>query len=384
MSPRAPLCAALLPILLIPACSRCNADPADSDPPSDSAPPEDSAPTDSDPAPDSDTADSADSAPPCDWGQAEPGQLVSMALEHDGVERSFGLHLPSDYDCTPRPVIVGLHGYYGSGAGFARSTSRMDERIDELGYVGLFPDGLAMGDSGWRAAVTSFNDIDSHNSDGPDGPTCTDSAYDYGIYDNCPKEEAQDACNWGTSCADDEGFLRAMLAMVQAQWSVDSDRIYLTGFSQGGQTVQSLGWRMADIFAAIAPHHGFAANGYTQAPSNSVGLFQVWASDDRTVNGTGMPSADGMIYDSAEETRLAWAEAQGCVTKASAFPTAYDGIEAWTCQQHEGCSTGAQVISCVWVGGHTWGRTDKVNFALEAMLEHFAAHSFYTQGHHPP
>jgi len=293
-------------------------------------------------------------------------------MTHDGVERSYQVHLPADFDCTPRPLIIGLHGYYGSGKGFEQTTSQMFSRIDELGYVGIFPDGLTMGERGWKSNVTSFNDIDSHNSDGPDGPTCTDNAYDYDVFDNCPPEESQDKCNWGTACSNDEGFLRTLITQATEVWSVDAKRVYLTGFSQGGQTTQSLAWRMSDVLAAAAPHHGFAANGYTQAPKTPMGLLQVWASNDRTVDGNDQASNDGMIYDGAEETALIWAEAQGCETQSIPFTTPYDGNTGWECVEYPKCTTSAQVASCVWRGKHTWGNRNGENFALETMLSFFA------------
>ena len=316
----------------------------------------------------------SDSQSPCEWGEATPGQSLSLELSHDGVPRSYQIHLPSDYDCTPRPILIGLHGYYGSGQGFEQSTSEMFDRIDEKGWIGLFPDGLSMSDSGQGRWVTSFNDIDSHNSDGPDGPTCTQNSYDYGVFDNCPPEESQDACNWGTACSDDEGFLRALITKATTEWSGDPKRVYLTGFSQGGQTTQALAWRMADVLAAAAPQHGFAANGYTQAPTTPMGLFQVWASNDRVVNGNDTPSSDGMIYDGADETLEIWATQQGCSEAAEDYPTPYDGNTGWTCKAHTGCTTGAEVVSCVWTGRHTWGNRNGENFALESMLDFFERH----------
>ena len=319
-------------------------------------------------------ADTGDDAPdpPCSWDQGTPGQTVSLQTTYDGETRSFELHLPTDYDCTPRPVVVGLHGYYGSGAGFQSSTSQMTDRIDELGYIGIFPDGLPMG-MGWQAAVTSFNDIDSHNSAGPDGPTCTMNAYDYDVYDNCPPEEGDDACNWGTSCADDEGFIRTLLQTSFTEWSGDAAQVLLTGFSQGGQSAQSLAWRLADVVTVAAPHHGFSANGYTQAPPSKMSLFQVWATGDDVVNGGEVPSSDGMIYDGADETALVWANGQSCDTATTPYPTAFDGTQGWACSEHANCQTQAQVVNCVWQGGHTWGRIPGTNFALEAMLSFFAA-----------
>ena len=250
----------------------------------------------------------------------------------------------------------------------------MFDRIDELGIIGLFPDGYTMGTTGWKRWVTSFNDIDSHQSDGPDGPTCTESAYDYGVFENCPDSEHEDACNWGTSCSDDEGFIRAALSHVQTEWTVDEDRVFMTGFSQGGQTAQSLGRRMADVLAATSPNHGFATNGYTVAPETPMSLFQVWGRSDRTVDGNDTASSDGMIYDGADETALIWAEAQGCTTKPSRYTTEYDGTAGWECVEYTGCTTGARVVTCGWDGGHTWGRRAGTHFALESMLNFFMAH----------
>lgn len=322
---------------------------------------------------DTDTSGPGDGDGDCEWEGIPAGSTVSLDLDVDGVARTFSLHLPADFDCTPRPLVMGLHGYYGSGAGFESSTSDMGDRIDELGYIGIFPDGLPMSNTGWQSAVTSFNDVDSHQSDGPDGPTCTQNSYDYDVYDNCRPEESQDLCNWGTSCADDEAFFRALIARATSQWAADPGRVLLTGFSQGGQTTQAMAWRMSDVVTVASPHHGFAANGYTQAPTTPMSLFQVWASDDTVVDGNDVPSSDGMIYDGADETLAVWGAAQGCDAATSPYPTGFDGTSGWDCTQYDNCSTGAEVVSCVWQGGHVWGTSGQTNFALESMLTFFAA-----------
>ena len=242
----------------------------------------------------------------------------------------------------------------------------------ELGYIGIFPDGLPMG-NGWQSSVTSFNDVDSHNSDGPDGPTCTIDSYDYDVYNNCRPEESTDACNWGTSCADDEGFIRSLLQTSFAEWSGDANQVLLTGFSQGGQSAQSLSWRLSDVVTVTAPHHGFAANGYTQSSPSTMSLFQVWATGDSVVNGAEVPSSDGMIYDGADETAAVWALGQSCDSAKTPYPTPFDGTQGWTCVEHANCQMGAMVVNCVWQGGHTWGRVQGTNFALESMLTFFAA-----------
>lgn len=243
----------------------------------------------------------------CEFAVGEAGKTVPRTLHFDGEIRRYWLNLPSNYDCTPRPLLVGLHGYFGNGLEFQKET-QIAEPIDKLGYIGLFPDGLPMGTSPqypdpYRRNVTSFNDIDSHHSSGPDGPTCGRrggvrshlKSYDYGVYADGPPSAFKQKCHWGTSYADDEGFFRAMIAKTEKDFTVNTDRVYLTGFSQGAQTTQSLAWRMADVFTAVSPHHGFSANGYARAPRTPMDFFQVWSTEDRIIPGTGKPSpSDGL------------------------------------------------------------------------------------------
>jgi polyhydroxybutyrate depolymerase len=290
--------------------------------------------------------------PPASCNAATAGQAVPRTLVHDGETRSFVLYLPADYDCSPRPVLMGLHGYYGSGSGFLSAELQAD--LDREGVIGVFPDGLAMGTGLLTRWVTSFNDLDTRNDTGPDGPTCTTGAYDYGTYTNCPTSEAQRTCHWGTSCADDEGFFRALLADLASRHAVDPRRQYLTGFSQGGQTTQSIGRRMSDVFAAIAPMHGFSANGYTQGPATPQALVQVWGRSDRTVDGNDQPSDDGMIYDGGAETAAVWATELACTAGPSRYRTVSDGIQGWRCEAYTGCAGGVEVIDCSWNGAHVW------------------------------
>lgn len=291
---------------------------------------------------------------PCPAPYGEPGATVERSVRVGGVVRTYWLHLPAGYDCTRGALVVGLHGYRGNGREFERDATPLSASIDDLGWIGLFPNGLAMSDEGWRSRVTSFNDIDSHRSFGPDGRTCTRDAYDYGDYQDAPRSADAQPCHWGTSYADDEGFIRAIVAKTQADFAVDPSRVFLIGFSQGAQTVQSLGWRMADVFTAISPHHGFSANGYARAPTTPMSLFQVWGTADHVVDGGGRPSADGYIYDSAAETVETWARAQGCRPQAVPYVTPQDGRRGWRAVEYPDCSTWARVVSASWNGRHHW------------------------------
>ena len=284
-----------------------------------------------------------------------PGGLVEQALTHD-EPRSYALFVPTNYDCTPRPLVIGLHGYYGTGRGFAEGTAGLLDPLEEAGWIGVFPDGQAAGDAGYAATVTSFNDLTSRHDTGPDGPTCTDEAFQYVAYPNCGPEEVDRTCRWGTSCADDGGFIRALVAEISTRFAIDADRVVLTGFSQGGQTAAGLACELDDLVSVVAPVHGSAANGYTCAPTARTSLVHVVGRDDTVVDAFDRPSADGMIYDSASETGAAWAVAQGCDDAPSARATPFDGTNGWGCEAYADCATGAEVVVCTWDGGHRWPR----------------------------
>ena len=198
----------------------------------------------------------------CDPAPGIPGEDVSFEMQWEGRTRTWNVHIPAGYDCSPTPVVVGLHYYTGTATNFEHEVAQIHKWLDEHGVIGIFPNAMARGtgpDDDW---VTAFNDISSHHDDGPDGATCTSWAQDYGVFEDCSEAETARSCHWGTSCADDVGFVRAVLAQASETWTVDPDRIHLTGFSQGAIATQTWAWYLQDVLASVAPLHGFAANGH--------------------------------------------------------------------------------------------------------------------------
>lgn len=306
---------------------------------------------------------------PCAPADA-PGVLLPKTTTFGGESRTWVLYLPAGYDCTARPMVVGLHSYYGSGVRFARDEAQMLGWLDANQVIGVFPDGQTAGASGYAASVTAFNDLGSRNDDGPDGQTCADDAFPYIAYDNCGPDEVDRQCRWGTSCADDAGFVRALIEEVEASYPRGST--FLMGFSQGGQTTQSFACPLSDLLTAVVPLHGFSANGFTCAPQTPLSMLQVFGTRDNIVAAYGLPGGDGFIYDSAAETAEVWGEAQGCAAGDTVYPTVSDGIEGWTCVERAGCATAARVVTCSWDGAHVWGRNDEGDFTFDAIAEFLA------------
>ena len=60
----------------------------------------------------------------------------------------------------------------------------------------------------------------------------------------------------GSPAPDDSGFLRQLITNLAAQYNVNPKRIYVAGFSTGGQMAQRVGVELSDLVAAVAPMSG--------------------------------------------------------------------------------------------------------------------------------
>lgn len=140
------------------------------------------------------------------------GLTLDLTLTHDGEIRSYDvLRPPGSAAALRSPLVVDLHGFTSNGDQ-QRGISGWDAIATAQGFLVAWPDGL---DSSWN------------------GVTCCGSAV--------------------TNDVDDVGFIRAMVAAIQAEANVDPGRIYVTGLSNGGALTHRLACEAADLFAAAAP-----------------------------------------------------------------------------------------------------------------------------------
>jgi len=129
-----------------------------------------------------------------------------------GTERTVLLYRP-DGTAQRAPLVVMLHGGYGT-AGQAESTYGWDQQADTAKFVVAYPDGLYRS---WNAG------------------TCCGPPAALGV--------------------DDVAFVSEVVRSLEAEGAVDTDRVYVTGMSNGAM----LAYRLActtDLFAAVAPVAG--------------------------------------------------------------------------------------------------------------------------------
>jgi len=168
---------------------------------------------------------------------------------------------------------------------------------------------------------------------------------------------------------DDVGFVRALVARVQSQLSIDGARIFATGMSNGGMLAHRLACEAPDVFRAVASVAGTDATSRC-APSRPVSVLHIHARNDTHVLFTGGAGEDAfrdaskvMDFVSVPETVARWVKRNQCAPAPRRLldrPGAY-------CEAYSGCAGGVSVQLCVTEGGgHSWPGAKTVRRGKEA------------------
>jgi polyhydroxybutyrate depolymerase len=149
----------------------------------------------------------------------------------------------------------------------------------------------------------------------------------------------------------DLDFFRKMLAYLQQQISIDPDRIYATGLSNGGTMAYRLGCDMSDVFAAIAPVAGGHVAHHLCQPEDPVSVLVIHGTADATIPFEVQPNVSPAV-----ETWLeAWAEHNGC----DPTPSVSKSFVATTEKTWSHCNGDVVVtLEIIQGGGHVWPDSD--------------------------
>lgn len=163
------------------------------------------------------------------------------SFEFDGSTRTYIVNLPENYDeSQSAPVIIALHGAGDNGRNLQTFT-QIDNLASRNGYISVFPDGL---NRGWFY-------LDEEDTVTP-------------------------------RYTDDLGFLEALIDQLDAEFAIDTSRVYLVGFSNGALLSLRAACDLSDTIAgviAIGATYAFEitkhCNGEHVTPT-----MLVWGSDD--------------------------------------------------------------------------------------------------------
>lgn len=274
----------------------------------------------------------------CTLGGAPGTGSGTRTLSFGGVDRSYELHVPTSYDPTkPAPLVMNFHGRtassFGPAAPAQEAVSKLNEKGDAEGFFVINPQGITDSDGyqTWNAGLC------------------------------CAEDKTRD----------DVGFADAILDEVEAEFCLDTARIYAAGLSNGGFMSHRLACEKSERYAAVAPVAAF--NGMTTCdPARGITLV--------SFNGTTDPLVP---YNQAVPSNADWVSRLGCdATPKETFKNGDSSCNTWT-----GCKDGAEIVLCtVEGGGHTWpggldlsslgfGKTTQDMSANDVMWEVFQRHA---------
>lgn len=238
---------------------------------------------------------------------------LSFAL--DGRRREVQVHLPAGYTgVDPTPLLFALHGGGGSGSQM-RQTRKLDPVADELGFIVAYPGGVL----GWAYAGS---DLEQQG-------------------------------------VDDVAFVAELIERLDNLLVVDADRIYVTGFSNGGFMAHTLACRLSSFFAGAAPVAATMPDdlaGECQV-GGRISILMVHGTRDQSVPFDGDPNR-GLL--SVDESIRIWAARNRCESTATVSSVVTDSATGFAARRevYPGCAAGVEtVLYALEDVGHQWPTT---------------------------
>jgi polyhydroxybutyrate depolymerase len=252
----------------------------------------------------------------------DPHTMVRHIV-HDGIERSYRIHIPPETNEYAALLLV-LHG----GSGTAEHTEEeltkfhFNHLSNQYGFIVVYPNGI---DHRWNDGRTENNPV-------------TD--------------------------VDDVGFLTTLIDTITTEFDVDSERVFSTGISNGGQMSYRLACEQTDKITAIAPvvsslHEQLYC---TCSPSEPISVFIIAGTDDPLVpydggNITVFKKTYGSVY-SMNDTVQFWVHHNNCspIPHIHDLPDhdSLDGCVVKSYEYSDGSNNTTVLFYSIEGGGHTW------------------------------
>ena len=139
-------------------------------------------------------------------------QTINASITHDGIERDYILYVPEIYDgSTAVPLVLNFHGF-GSSASQQMFYGDFRDIADTEGFLLVHPEGTTLiGNQFWNVGFPGLS-----------------------------------------STIDDVGFTEALIDELATLYTIDLDRVYATGMSNGGFMSFLLACQLSEKIAAVA------------------------------------------------------------------------------------------------------------------------------------
>jgi polyhydroxybutyrate depolymerase len=242
------------------------------------------------------------------------GQNKTIAIS--GVTRSYLIHVPDNLPNGEKvPLTIALHPL-GSNSSSFESLTGLSIKADQKGFIVVYPQGIG---GSWNA-----------------GGCCNPAV---------------------TSNIDDVGFISTLIDTLALDYSIDTNKVFVTGWSNGGIMCYRLASEISSKLAGIAPVGALFMMNQNLA-DNPVPIIHFHALDDPSVLFNGMNS-----YKSVPQLLEDWKSINGITAAADTFRKE-DGITGILYPSND--STANIILYISQTGGHAWtinarlGTTNKI------------------------
>ncbi len=205
----------------------------------------------------------------------------SVELTFRGFKRDFLIHFPNGYSSSkPYPLVMAIHGAFSSATEFEK-VSGFSTLADDEGFIVVYPNGIGI-----------FGFLRHWNA----GYCCAYAA------------ESQN---------DDVGYLKLILDSLMEKLPIDRNRIFLSGFSNGGMMAYRFAAEFPEYVAAIA------------AVSTTIGSKNVDAEKEWKLQKPKIPVSVLIAHGLADESIPYIGGLRPGSSKAIAFHAVDQSVEFW-------------------------------------------------------
>ncbi len=246
------------------------------------------------------------------------GKTEEKTLNFQGLERYYLIHFPSGFDPNKTyPLVLSLHGGGGNPAEFETKMG-FDALADQSGYIVVYPAGTG------RTKLLTWN----------------------------PETHIQVYASEHN--IDDVGFIKTLVQQLEKGQKINTNRIYIVGYSNGAMMTQRIASTYPDIFAAavsVAGTIGGRANVNAplktiQKPADPFSFMEIHGMQDKTVNYYGGQTSPSIFFNQSNRIDLSvadtikfWTDADGCASAAPIVTKTSD----YTKDFYDKCKNGTNV-----------------------------------------
>lgn len=250
----------------------------------------------------------------------EAQQTLNETIMHDGIEREYTMYIPAVYDGST--VVPLLFNFHGGGGDIASQmwTSDMRPIADTAGFIIVYPQALP---------------------DPNDGGTT--------LWTHKPPTDV-----------DDIFFVGAMIDQIAAEYSIDEERVYACGYSNGGEFTFELACRLSDRIAAIGvvARSMFIDTYENCAPTHPTAVMTIHGTED---DYDGITWAGVTYYIALDEVNNYWSNFNHTNTSPTITQLPNTNTGDGSTVEHHSWDDGDGCVSVehfkVINGGHDWPGT---------------------------